>query len=62
MVEEPLEPLEPPPPLQAPAPQECGWFGSSLELREGLEVMELSVGLLAAVWPDPEVASACSAA
>lgn len=43
-------------------PSECGWFGSSLELREGLEVMELGVGLLAAVWQDLEAASACSAA
>lgn len=41
---------------------ECGWFGSSLELREGLEVMELGVGLLSAIWQDPEAAPACSAA
>lgn len=40
---------EPPGP---PAPQECGWFGSSHELQQGLEVMELGVGLLAAVWFD----------
>lgn len=40
-----------------PAPQECGWFGSSHELREGLEVMELGVGLLLAAVcfaPDAE--------
>lgn len=32
--------------------RECGWFGSSHELREGLEVMELSIGLLGAAWTE----------
>lgn len=44
------EPPGPPLPLQGPAPRECGWFGSSTELREGLEVMELGVSLLEAAW------------
>ncbi len=42
-------------PLQAPAPRECGWFGSSMELREGLEVQDLGdlgTALPAAGWPD----------
>ena len=35
--------------------RECGWFGSSLELREGLEVMELPVAQLAIAWHPREV-------
>ncbi len=35
---------EPTAPDQAPLPQECGWFASSMELRAGLEVKELSTG------------------
>lgn len=52
------DPPEPPLPLQAPAPRECGWFKSSTELREGLEVRDLGdlgIGLPAASWPDSQV-------
>ncbi|MBB2483783.1 hypothetical protein H5407_00935 [Mitsuaria sp. WAJ17] len=47
---------EPPGP---PGARECGWFGSSLELLEGLEVMELGVGLLAAAWFGAEAEPGC---
>lgn len=42
-----------------PGARECGWFGSSHELREGLEVMELGVGLLAAAWFGVEAEPGC---
>lgn len=53
------EPPGPPLPLQAHAPRECGWFVSSTELREGLEVRDLGdlgSGLPAASWPHAQFA------
>ncbi|HLO95743.1 MAG TPA: hypothetical protein VK195_15630 [Burkholderiaceae bacterium] len=47
-------------PTTEPA-RECGWFGSSHELREGLEVMELSIGLLGAVWKEQALELGASA-
>lgn len=50
-----------PEPPAAPALQECGWFGSSHELREGLEVMELPLGLLAGACVAAEAQAAGTA-
>jgi len=59
------EPPGPPQSLQAPVPRECGWFGSSTELREGLEVLELGdmgSGPPAASGPAPQAAPGREAA